>query len=91
MGCSRCIEESLTWVEVSGKGTVYSFSVVHRPQSPAFDAPYVLAIVELQEGPRLLTTLVGLADGELAIGLHVKVAFEDVGDLALYPFTADRP
>ena len=86
MACSRCLEEILEWVPVSGRGTVYSYSVVHRPQGPAFVAPYVVAIVELAEGPHMLSDLIDVATDEVRIGMAVEVAFEDVGEVALYHF-----
>lgn len=84
--CSRCLRDSLEWKPVSGRGTVYSFSVVHRPQTPGFQAPYAVAIVELEEGPRMLTDLVGIEPDSIRIGMPVEVAFENVGAVALYHF-----
>lgn len=86
MACSHCLSETLEWTPVSGKGTLYSYSVVHRPQTPAFEAPYVVAIVELAEGPRLLTDLIDVDPQKVSVGMAVEVAFEDMGDLALYHF-----
>jgi uncharacterized protein len=56
--CPRCLWEDHEWTSLSGRGTIYSFIVVHRPQHPAFfaGAPYNAAIVELEEGIRLHTT-----------------------------------
>lgn len=89
MACSACHTETLDWQEASGRGTLYSFSVVTRPQTPDFATPYVVAIVELAEGPRMLTDLVGAdtdsARGNLAIGMPVEVAFTGDG---LYHFRA---
>ena len=84
--CSKCLNESLEWVAVTGLGTVYSYSVVHRPQGPEFEVPYIVAIVELDEGPRMLTSLVDISPDEVQIGMPVQVSFEDAGDLALYRF-----
>lgn len=66
----------MEWAESSGVGTLYSYTVVHMPGHPAWlsQAPYVLAIVELEEGPRLLTE-VSLVDGQrLAIGSRVRLS-----------------
>lgn len=83
MACSVCHTETLAWRETSGRGTLYSYSVVTRPQTPEFATPYVVAIVELEEGPRLLTDLVEVDPADVAIDMPVEVAF--VGD-GLYHF-----
>jgi uncharacterized OB-fold protein len=86
VACSRCLTETLQWARMSGRGTVYSFSVVHRPQTPAFPAPYVVAIVELEEGVRMLTDLVGVHPEQVRIGQPVAVAFDTTAPVALYHF-----
>ena len=70
----------LEWREVSGRGTVYSFTVVRRTNNRAFlnDLPYVLAIVELAEGPRLTTNIVGCPPEAVRCGMPVQVSFDDV-------------
>ncbi|GIW40528.1 MAG: DNA-binding protein [Candidatus Binatia bacterium] len=85
--CPRCLSERAEWVRTSGRGTVYSFIVVHRPQHPAFqpDAPYNVAIVELEEGPRLHTNLVEVENSEIEIGMPVEVVFEKVNDEVTLP------
>jgi uncharacterized protein len=90
VACSKCLNESLEWVAVTGLGQVYSYSVVHRPQGPEFEVPYIVAIVELDEGPRMLTSLVDIGPDEVKIGMPVEVRFEDAGDLALYRFGPAR-
>jgi uncharacterized OB-fold protein len=90
--CPHCGSDRIAWVEASGRGTVYSFSVVHRAPGPAFagDVPYVVAIVETAEGPHLLSRVVGIALDQVRIGLPVRVAFERVSDDAQLPvFTAE--
>jgi uncharacterized OB-fold protein len=78
--CARCWGADLEWRPSAGRGTVYTFTVVHRSQAPGFKErlPYVLAYVELEEGVQVLTNLVGCAPGEVAIGMPVRVTFEDV-------------
>jgi len=75
---------------VSGRGTLHTFTVVHRGQRDfPLPAPYVIAIVELAEGPRLMTNLVGVAPdpGVIRIGMPVEVTFDDVSpDVALPRF-----
>ena len=60
--CPHCHSHNLTWVQASGKGTLYSFEILHRPFNRAVKVPtpYVLAMVELEEGPRMLSNLVNV-------------------------------
>ncbi|HXC77431.1 MAG TPA: OB-fold domain-containing protein, partial [Candidatus Acidoferrum sp.] len=81
--CSGCLEDTLEWKEVSGRGTVYSYSVVTRPQIPAFEVPYTVAIVELLEGPRMLTQIVGPTRESVSIGSPVRFRPEVRGGVAL--------
>jgi uncharacterized OB-fold protein len=87
--CRECLAEEHDWTPVSGKATVYSFVVQHRPATPAFadDVPYVVAVVELAEGPLMLTNIVGCAPDEITAGMPVEVTFVDATDeITLYPF-----
>jgi uncharacterized OB-fold protein len=74
--CSRCLSMDLDWIEVSGAGTVISYATYHKAWNSAFELilPYTIAIVELDEGVRLLTDLVDVAAPE--VGERVRVAFE---------------
>lgn len=74
--CVRCSCESLEWREISGLGTVYSFTVVWRPPLPDWPVPYVVAIVELDEGVRLLANVISEDALDVHIGSRVRVAFE---------------
>ena len=78
--CPVCLSSEVEWVRASGRGTVYSFTVTHQNQAPGFreELPYVLAIVELEEGPRIMTNIVGAAPDAVRIGLAVEVVFDDV-------------
>lgn len=78
--CARCLSEKTEWAKLSGRGKVYSWIIVHRSQHPAFDpdTPYNVAIVELQEGPRLHTNLVECANKDIYIGMSVEVVFDKV-------------
>jgi uncharacterized OB-fold protein len=85
--CPHC--RSLDWdtIRASGRGTIYSFVVMHYPPIPAFDYPNPVALIELEEGVRVVSNVVGVAREELAIGLPVAaefVAFDD--DLTLHQF-----
>ena len=79
--CPHCFGGPLTWRRVSGRGTLHTFTVVMRGQKGfPLPTPYVLAVVELAEGPRLMTNLVGVSADPAAIriGLPVEVVFDDV-------------
>jgi hypothetical protein len=86
--CPRCNSTDYEWVRVSGKGKLYTWTTVHYPAHPAFaDVPYVVAIVELAEGVRMVTNLIDCPLEDLYIGMPVEVVFEDVGeDMALPKF-----
>jgi hypothetical protein len=78
--CPDCLSSDLSWVKVSGKGTLYSYTVAQAPTHPAFaaDVPYVIAIVELAEGPHITTNIVGSKPEELQVGIPVVATFDDV-------------
>lgn len=80
--CPRCRETRLGWIDVSGRGTVWSFTVFHKTYFEGFaeEMPYAVAIVELEEGPRMWTQVVGVANDDLEIGMPVEAVFEDVTD-----------
>ncbi|WP_072805858.1 Zn-ribbon domain-containing OB-fold protein [Rhodococcoides yunnanense] len=80
--CNHCYRMSLEWVEVTGTGTVHSFTIVRRAPHPAFEAkvPYVVALVDLAEGPRLLTTVETSDVDDVRIGQPVRVRFEDIAE-----------
>jgi uncharacterized OB-fold protein len=80
--CRYCGSTSLTWETLSGRGTVYTFTVIHRAPFEAFaqDVPYVLVVVELEEGPRLITNLVVDDPGAVAIDMPVEAVFDPVTD-----------
>ncbi|MBV8950044.1 MAG: Zn-ribbon domain-containing OB-fold protein [Actinobacteria bacterium] len=87
--CPSCWSERARWVPMSGRATVHTFTVVHRAMDPrAFSAPYVLAVVELDEGPHMLTNLVDVDPDEVRVGMPVIVRFERVDDeITVYPFS----
>ena len=86
--CPGCHASHLGWREVSGEGAVYTYTVVRHPTHFAFagKVPYVLAIVELAEGPRLVTALVGVEPGEVRVGQPVRVVFREVADGVVLPY-----
>lgn len=78
--CPHCNSQSVTWEQVSGRGTVYSYTVSRIPVSPAYtdDVPYVVALVDLDEGPRVMANIVNCKPPWVEIGVRVKVVFQDV-------------
>lgn len=78
--CPECRSQNVSWIEASGRGTVYSFSVVHRGGGPwRAVLPYVLAYVELEEGPRVMTNVVDVDPSSVEVGQRVEVVFDDTG------------
>ena len=91
--CTHCLSSAVEWVRASGRGTVYTFTVTHQNQSPGFreELPYVLAVVELEEGVRLMTNVVGCAPDTVRIGMPVEVVFDDVTPGVTLPKFRPRP
>ena len=85
--CPHCLSTDFAFTPVSGQGKVFSFVTFHRVYHPAFEqeVPYVVALVELEEGPRLLTNIVGVPPDKVACEMTVKVVFDDVGDGVAVP------
>src|SRR5229473_496015 len=85
--CMQCGSNSLRWIEASGNGVVYSYTIIHQNKSPEFvhDTPYNVAIVQLEEGPRMLSNIVEIEPGELQVDLPVTVAFDQVTDTITLP------
>jgi uncharacterized OB-fold protein len=91
--CPQCLSERADWMPVSGRGTIYSFTICHRPASEAFAAatPYIVALVDLDEGVRLLSNLIDCAPAQARVGMPVTLAYEDVAkEFALYKFRPAR-
>lgn len=80
--CPGCLGSDLVWTPVSGRGVVHAFTIPHRHPHPGFGAraPYVVALIELEEGARMLSTLVGVEPTPAAVrvGLPVEVVYDDV-------------
>ena len=75
--CPHCWSPDVAWEEASGKATLYTYSIVRRNDLPPFPSrvPYVAAVVDLEEGPRMQTNLEGCAEADIAIGMPLQVAF----------------
>ncbi|NIO09389.1 MAG: hypothetical protein GTO40_15830, partial [Deltaproteobacteria bacterium] len=81
-----CLSLQSEWVPASGKGTVYSFVIVRESlRGWSFDVPYVVAIVELAEGPHMLSNVVGISPDRVRIGMQVGVFFERVNEEITLP------
>jgi uncharacterized OB-fold protein len=84
--CPQCASLRTEWFEAAGRGRIYSYTVNHRGEGAyQGSAPFVLAYVELAEGPRMMTNIVGVDPAELAVGLPVEVVFHDTGDGVALP------
>ena len=89
--CLACDSADLVWVSAAGTGTVYAMTTVHLQVSPEFEPPYVVAIVQLDEGPRLMTNIV---EGGCRIGDRVQVTWRaraDAPPLPVFRPAADGP
>jgi uncharacterized protein len=85
--CPSCGSSDTDWVDVSGRGTIYSYTVIaHHDVAPFKDwLPYVVALVELDEGPRLVTNIIGCAPNEVTVGRRVEVVFDRVDESVTLP------
>ncbi|MCY3543324.1 MAG: Zn-ribbon domain-containing OB-fold protein, partial [Chloroflexi bacterium] len=79
--CPACLSSAVEWEQASGKGTLYSFVINHRA-APGFVAPYIIAVVELDEGPRMMSNLVDVEpDPDMVrCEMPVEIVFDEVDD-----------
>ncbi|MCC6386107.1 MAG: OB-fold domain-containing protein [Dehalococcoidia bacterium] len=84
--CDVCLADETAWVESSGKGVVRSFGIMHQRYHPGFQTPYNVAFVELEEGVRLPTNIVGVANDAIRVGMPVVVEWDRYEDVALPKF-----
>jgi uncharacterized OB-fold protein len=77
--CPSCFSSDVEWIKGSGRGTIYSFTICHRP-APSFEkeAPYNIVLVELEEGVRMMSTVVECSNDDLEMGMAVEVVYDDV-------------
>jgi uncharacterized OB-fold protein len=79
--CPDCWSTETEWAQASGRGTLYSFGIMHQ-KFPGFEneTPYAYAIVELEEGPRIVSNITGLPDDELRVDMPLVAYFDDIAD-----------
>lgn len=91
--CPRCLGADLRWAPVSGRATLYSYMIQHRP-APGFEdrGPYAVAVVELEEGPRMMTNIIDIPNTpeDLVLDMALQVRFEQRGDIHLPVFARAR-
>ncbi len=80
--CPHCFAAALEWRAASGRGTLYTFAVMHQVMNPGFAGavPYNVSQVDLDEGVRMISNVVGTPNDRLRIGMKLEAVFEDVGD-----------
>ena len=85
--CPHCWSNDVSWEEASGRATLYTYSIVRRNDLPPFNerVPYVAAVVDLEEGPRMMTNLEQCDEADIAIGMPVRVAFRKETDDFTFP------
>jgi len=85
--CPTCWSEDVLWEEACGRATLYTYSVVFVNDLPPFRdrLPYVAAVVDLEEGPRLMTTVVDCPPDQLRIGMALRVGFQPIADRVTIP------
>lgn len=89
--CTACSHE-VEWIPASGQGTVLSYTVIRHPVSPAYkaDVPYIIALIELEEGPVMMSTVDDCDPGNVRIGMPVAVDFQQWTDEITMPFFRTR-
>ena len=80
--CTACLSPNRTYVALSGRGTIYTYTVTHRAMHPEFkkDLPYIIVYVQLEEGIKLASWLVGIDPKDVKIGMKVEATFEKIDD-----------
>jgi uncharacterized OB-fold protein len=95
IACPHCHSRNVGWIQASGKGTLFSFQIAYRALNPAFkiEPPYILAMIELEEGPRIMSNLINI-DPDPAIvkcDMPVEVVFEKQTDEVTIPLFQPAP
>jgi hypothetical protein len=74
--CPHCRSLEFEVAQLSGRGSLYSYAILHHPRHPAFDYPLIAALVDLEEGIRLVSNLSGVESAAIEIGMELEVSFE---------------
>lgn len=90
--CPNCMSRNIKWVKSSGKGKIYTYTIARRPAGPSFSekVPYVIALVELEEGVRILSNIINCDVDKVSCELPVEVVFEKVGNIHLPMFEISK-
>ena len=90
--CPRCLSTDVSWETLSGRGTLHTYLINHRP-APGFDGPYAIAVVQLDEGPRMMSNIVEVEQTPEALELDMglEVVFEERGSVNVPLFRPVRP
>ncbi len=85
--CRHCLSEDLAWTQARGTGKIYSFTIVHRAPSGAFesDVPYTVALVELDEGARMMSNIVEIGPQDVRVGMPVEAIFDAISPTISLP------
>jgi len=89
--CRQCLSTELAWESSAGNGVVYSWTVVHRAVTPAFETPYAPAIIDMAEGYQILTNIIDTDVTAIRVGMPVTVDFRAVGDDLWLPYFRPSP
>jgi len=84
--CARCASEDVAWQPSAGRGTLYSWTVVWRPQRPEFQVPYVPAIIDMAEGYRMIAGIIGCTLDDLRAEMPLQVEFHAVANDIQLPY-----
>jgi uncharacterized OB-fold protein len=84
--CRLCGSTELAWQRSEGRGTVYSWSIVWKAPTPAFEVPYAPAIVDVEEGFQMISAVIGCEVEDVAVGLRVRVEFHPIGSGFQLPY-----
>ena len=85
--CPHCNSAKWTWTATSGRGRIFSYVVYHRVYHPGFadEVPYAVAVIELDEGPRMISNVIGIAPEKLACDMRVEVAYQPITETITLP------
>ncbi len=85
--CPRCLSEAVTWTKLSGRGEVFSALVFYQVYNQAFrkDVPYNVSLIQLEEGPRMFSNVIGVPPMDVKVGDKVAVVFDRVNELVTVP------